>query len=691
MENKNKGRQGGFMPFRIRNKIMVCFLVPILFIAIVGGMAYKKASAGMSEAFCNSTTQTIVTATEYIDMGFSFIQSEAMKYAFDKTLGLYYTGYYANDALKTSEINTNTKLDLTTSRSANSFISNIHIITDKTVKMFTTSSSLIYDGIFTEYVDKAGKGSKRLNGWIDRHPVLDEYLSVEEDTYIMSYQVTSSSNNACIVVDITPDAIQTFIDGLAMEEGSIIGFVTEGGREIFSEKLPEGMESSLSEGDIFYGQEFFPDVHSDEVELSGAREVKFQDQDYLFIYSISESTLATTCVLVPMHCITGQAEAIKTLTFTLVLLACVVALVIGFVIIIGIQQNVKRLSKKLGAVSGGDLTVQVHVKGHDEFSTLAKSANNMISNTKKLVNQVTDSVKNLWGSSDSVSDVSQIINKYSVDITDAINGIREGLGRQSQHARECVDETDKLSGEIQATGDMVKSVEKLVRETQEMIRQGMDTIQLLGERAAETTTITSEAGENIMALLKTTEMINSFVVTIAEISSQTNLLSLNATIEAARAGEAGRGFAVVAEEIRKLADDSASAAGEISANVKHITIQTQTSVTSAKKAQDMVISQTETVQEVIGVFLKMEQQMHLLTEGLGDIVTSMEKADGERKYTVEAVKNISGIIDNSADSVRIVTEIAENLMGSVENLNQTAISLCRNMQELSDEVSVFKI
>lgn len=105
----------------------------------------------------------------------------------------------------------------------------------------------------------------------------------------------------------------------------------------------------------------------------------------------------------------------------------------------------------------------------------------------------------------------------------------------------------------------------------------------------------------------------------------------------------------------------------------------------------MVISQTETVQEVIGVFLKMEQQMHLLTEGLGDIVTSMEKADGERKYTVEAVKNISGIIDNSADSVRIVTEIAENLMDSVENLNQTAISLCRNMQELSDEVSVFKI
>ena len=381
----------------------------------------------------------------------------------------------------------------------------------------------------------------------------------------------------------------------------------------------------------------------------------------------------------------------RSMTFSLVILACIIALLVGFLIVFSIQNNMKRISRKFGEVAKGDLTVQVTAKGKDEFRGLAASANNMIVNTKNLVNKVTGATKQLESSSHDVNEVSGVISDYSMDITQAIDEINEGMSRQSEHAQECVAKTDVLSSEIQEVSHVVEEVERLVDETEVMINRGMEIVQLLGDRARETTSITKKVGESINSLRRESEIINTFVGTITEISEQTNLLSLNASIEAARAGDAGRGFAVVAEEIRKLADDSAKAAGEIRNNVDHITGQTLNSVESAQAAENMVAAQTEAVEQVVDVFLRMQKQMSTLVEGLKAIVDSTEKADHERRSTVDAVRNISDIIEETANSAEVVRDVVNRLMESVRNLNQTADSLGQNMEELKTEISVFKI
>ena len=251
--------------------------------------------------------------------------------------------------------------------------------------------------------------------------------------------------------------------------------------------------------------------------------------------------------------------------------------------------------------------------------------------------------------------------------------------------------TDILSEEMQEVGRVVEQVEKLVDETEEMIGQGMDIVRLLGEKAKQTTEITAKVGENINSLRRESEIINSFVGTITEISEQTNLLSLNASIEAARAGEAGRGFSVVAEEIRKLADDSAAAAREIRTNVEQISARTMNSVDSAKEAETMVASQTEAVEQVVSVFLEMQERMKKLVEGLEAIIHSAEKADAERSYTVTAIRQISGSIEETANSAMTVRDAAEKLMERVEGLNRTADALGENMDSLKSEISVFKV
>ena len=222
-----------------------------------------------------------------------------------------------------------------------------------------------------------------------------------------------------------------------------------------------------------------------------------------------------------------------------------------------------------------------------------------------------------------------------------------------------------------------------------MISQGMEIVQLLKKRAAETTSITSTVGNSIERLQEESETINGFVATITSISSQTNLLSLNASIEAARAGAAGRGFAVVAGEISKLADESAQAADNIKKKVELISEHTLTSVNNAAQAEKMVALQAEAVTQVIKVFDEMSESMKTLLDGLKAIITSTQKADVERTNTLSAVENISAIIEEAAAGSEVVHGVAEELVRNVEKLNHTSDVLNVNMQTLKTEIDSF--
>ena len=88
-EPQTAGEKAGFMILSIRNKIILCFLVPIAFMIIIGVSAYQKAAEGMSDKFLVSTMQTLEMATDYIDMSCTFIEAEGMKYAFNDSLSKY--------------------------------------------------------------------------------------------------------------------------------------------------------------------------------------------------------------------------------------------------------------------------------------------------------------------------------------------------------------------------------------------------------------------------------------------------------------------------------------------------------------------------------------------------------------------------------------------------------------------------
>lgn len=673
--------------FGIRNKIVICFLVPILFMILLGVISYQKAAQGMNDSFRESAQQTINMATEYIEVSNSFIEAEGLKYVVDSELGKYFIGIYSDDPMELKTLLSQVQTRISASQVGNQFISNIYIIPQADRKMISTKSTT-RAGIYDEYMEEmSGQDEKSIPRWVDSHSVLDAQLGIKQSEYILSCQMESQSGRAVIVIDVKAKAIQEFLQELDFGEGSIVGFVTEGGREIVVQRREDGTGSDLVEDQIVFADK---DFYLQTDETAGASEVKYEGRSYLFFHSKSEETGASMCALVPMEVVTGQAESIKQMTFIGVIVASIIVIIIGAGIASGIRKNMKRISGSLEVVAGGNLATRVTVKGRDEFRGLAAAANDMIANNKQLVQKVSLATDKLELSAGEVTEASGVIQEYSLDIAQAIREINEGMEKQSAHAQECVSKTDTLSEEIQEVSKVAREVEELVANAEEMIRRGMELVTVLGERANETTEVTAKVEASIEELRKESETINQFVAMITDISEQTNLLSLNASIEAARAGEAGRGFAVVAEEIRKLADNSAEAAGEIRNNVEHISAQTVVSVESAKQAGSMVDLQTEAVKEVTGVFQSMNEAMGELFEGLKRIMAGTERADREREDTLEAVRNISQIIEETANSAEVVMKVAANLQQNVDNLNGTAESLGDNMTGLKTEIAVFK-
>ena len=655
---KTSGRSGKSSKlFSIRNKIVVCFLVPIVFMIIIGISAYQKSAEGLSEKYTDSTLQTVRMATEYLEMTCDFIRSEGLKYAYDDDLRKYFLGMFEDNPVDKLNFLTSTKSNLLSVQTSNPFISHMHIIPKKGVNLLSTKLSSGVDGFLDEYKEDvaSGEGRRSIPQWIDSHPVLDEKVTETEKDYIMAFEMMSQSNNACVVIDIKPSAITDFMEEIDIGDGSIIGFVTPGGRELVVENVEEGKESVLpEEGNVFSGQEYYTAVMDEAVADAGTAEVDFQGEKYLFIYSHSADIGFTTCALVPMRVVTSQATEIRNMTIGLVILACVIVVIVGIFITAGIENNMRRISRKFGDVAKGDLTVTVSAKGHDEFQDLAGSATNMITNTKKLVNQVSNATGELEVSAQNVGQASELIHEYSQDITRAIGEINEGMEEQSRHAQECVEKTDILSNEIQEVSHVVERVEKLVGETEGMINKGMEIVQVLGDRAGETTQMTVKVSESIESLRKESEIINSFVGTITEITEQTNLLSLNASIEAARAGEAGRGFAVVADQIGKLAEQSAQSA----VNTRNLIGDTLEEIHAGNEAVDHA---SQTLSTIVDGVRKIAQDSEELTQIADTQADAMNQAES-------GVNQISEIVQSNSAAAEELSATSEELLAQSENM-----------------------
>src|SRR5471030_3172187 len=179
--------------------------------------------------------------------------------------------------------------------------------------------------------------------------------------------------------------------------------------------------------------------------------------------------------------------------------------------------------------------------------------------------------------------------------------------------------------------------------------------------------------------------------TINQISEQTNLLALNAAIEAARAGDAGKGFSVVAEEIRKLADQSASATKEIQELISRIKNKTESVVQSMEVSNVIVVEQSQAVNETREIFDKIHSSIDGLTQEIKLVQTASSETNKSKTEIVNRMQNISAVSEESSASAEEVSATTEEVTAAMNEFTNSAMQLKELSEELENQINKFNI
>lgn len=374
----------------------------------------------------------------------------------------------------------------------------------------------------------------------------------------------------------------------------------------------------------------------------------------------------------------AAAESENSIAWTLSIgILLIASLTVAFALVTGrhIAQPIQAITGAMRELAAGDKSIQIPARGRaDEVGAMASALqvfkDTAIEADRMAAEQKAEQEKRLKRG--------EFIAKLVADFNDAIKSVVEGVSAGSSQMRSSAqalsaiaEETNNQSTTVAAAAEEAsRSVQTVASAAEELnasiaeINRQIDGSARLANGAVDQVKTTNKTVETLSSAAKE---IGNVVQLIQDIAAQTNLLALNATIEAARAGEAGKGFAVVASEVKSLANQTAKATEDISAQIAQIqTVANQSvaamaevgkSVGQISEASSTVASAAQEQAAATSEISRSVQQVSVGTTEVASNIVHVTKAAGETGQMSAQVLSASNELSKQAENLRkIVTQ-----------------------------------
>lgn len=328
---------------------------------------------------------------------------------------------------------------------------------------------------------------------------------------------------------------------------------------------------------------------------------------------------------------------------------------IGYCVDKYVRRPVRIVESEFRNIMEGNLDTELDISGRDEMGSLLCEIQAMQCYLRTMVDEIATPVGQM--------------QQRIMDMDARVSSVADNAVDEQDHIQQIASTMEEFSQSIAEVASMAADSLNDARAMQEVINVNADRMQeQINPAMGKAVDTVQSSSRTIAELSAAIQKIGTIANAIKDIAEQTNLLALNAAIEAARAGEQGRGFAVVADEVRKLAERTATSTKDIVSTIGEINAISEAAVESMQGA----ITDVEN-----GVAL-----VHLSSGGLKEIRAAMVKVDERMEHIATATREQSSASESVANSLEQVTGLVDNNTQSARDAKEAAEELARSASEL---------